>query len=108
MIKAGRPTRLVATEGLVHHTWTRHSADEIVAKLKVALDLEAQGASVNEAAQKIGVARVTYYRWRMKFAGMNSEQVRCIRELEYENARLRKTIEDIEGAEKRANTDPPA
>lgn len=88
----------------MQQSWRRHSADEIVEKLMVAIELEAQGASVSQAAKEIGIARVTYYRWRMKFAGMNSHQVHYIRELEYENARLRKAILDIEGADAGAQT----
>ncbi len=83
----------------MQQSWRRHSADEIVAKLAIAIDLEARGASVSQAAQEIGIARVTYYRWRMKFAGMSSHQVHYIRELEYENARLRKAIQDIESTD---------
>ncbi len=54
------------------------------------------GASIKEAAAAIGVSPATYHRWRSKFEGMSASQVRHIRQLESENSRLRRVIDDLE------------
>ena len=42
-----------------------------------------------------GVTEVTYYRWRQEFGGLKSDQVRRLKDLETENARLRKAVSDL-------------
>jgi putative transposase len=69
--------------------------EEIVAKLRQADVLIAQGQSVAEAIRAIGVSEVTYYRWRREFGGLKSDQVRRMKDLETENQRLRKAIADL-------------
>jgi putative transposase len=69
--------------------------EEIVAKLRQADVLIAQGQSVAEAIRAIGVSEVTYYRWRREFGGLKSDQVRRMKALETENQRLRKAIADL-------------
>lgn len=74
----------------------RHTSVEVVAKLNVAIALEEGGFSQHQAAQEIGVGRTTYYRWRMKFSGMNPQQVQCVLDLEDENVRLRRALLEME------------
>jgi len=57
--------------------------------------LVSQGQSVADAVRAIGVAEVTYYRWRQQYGGLKSDQVRRMKELETENQRLRKAIADL-------------
>jgi transposase-like protein len=66
----------------------RHTAEEIVAKLRQVDVLTAQGRTVAEAIRQIGVTEVTYYRWRSEYGGLKSDQVKRMKELEMENARL--------------------
>jgi transposase-like protein len=73
----------------------RHSAEEIVAKLRQVDVLAAQGRPVAEAIRSIGVTEVTYYRWRSEYGGMKGDQVKRLKELETENARLRRAISDL-------------
>lgn len=54
-----------------------------------------QGRSVADAVRAIGVTEVTYYRWRQEFGGLKTDQVRRMKELEAENARLRRAISDL-------------
>ena len=68
----------------------RHSAEEIVAKLRQVDVLAAQGRPVAEAIRSIGVTEVTYYRWRSEYGGLKVDQVKRLKELEAENARLRR------------------
>ncbi len=48
-----------------------------------------------EAIRAIGVTEVTYYRWRREFGGLKSDQVKRLKDLEAENARLRKAVADL-------------
>ncbi len=48
-----------------------------------------------EASRKIGVTDQTYYRWRKEYGGMRVEQAKRLKEVEKENARLKKLVADI-------------
>ena len=74
---------------------TRHKPEEIVAKLRQVDVLTSQGQSVADAIRSIGVTEVTYYRWRQEFGGLKSDQVKRLKDLETENARLRRAISDL-------------
>lgn len=73
----------------------RHKPEEIVAKLRQVDVLTTQGQSVAEAVRSIGVTEVTYYRWRQEYGGLKSDQVKRLKDLEEENARLRKAVSDL-------------
>jgi transposase-like protein len=73
----------------------RHTAAEIVAKLRQVELLLSQGQSAAEAVRVIGVTEATYYRWRQEYGGLKSDQVRRLKELEAENARLRRAVSDL-------------
>jgi putative transposase len=73
----------------------RHKPEEIVAKLRQVDVLTAQGRTVAEAIRQIGVTEVTYYRWRSEYGGLKSDQVKRMKELEMENARLRRAVSDL-------------
>jgi putative transposase len=73
----------------------RHTPEEIVAKLRQVDVLTAQGTPVAEAIRSIGVTEVTYYRWRQEFGGPKGNQVKRLKDLEAENARLRKAVADL-------------
>jgi putative transposase len=73
----------------------RHKPEEIVAKLRQVDVLVAQGQSVADAVRLIGVTEVTYYRWRQEFGGLKTEQIKRLKELEAENARLRGAVADL-------------
>jgi putative transposase len=73
----------------------KHTAEEIVAKLRQVELLLSQGKSTADAVRVIGVTEATYYRWRQEFGGLKSDQVRRLKELEAENARLRRAVSDL-------------
>ncbi len=73
----------------------RHTPEEIVAKLRQVDVLVSQGQSVADAVRAIGATEVTYYRWRKEFGGLKSDQVKRMKELEAENARLRRAVADL-------------
>ena len=73
----------------------RHKPEEIVAKLRQVDVLVSQGQSQADAVRSIGVTEVTYYRWRQEYGGLKTDQVKRLKDLETENARLRKAISDL-------------
>ena len=73
----------------------RHTPEEVVAKLRQVDVLVSQGRSVADAIRSIGVTEVTYYRWRQEFGRLKTEQVKRPKELEAENARLRRAVADL-------------
>jgi len=72
-----------------------HGPEEIVAKLRQVEMLMTQGKSTADAVRAIGVTEATYYRWRQEFGGLKGDQVRRLKELEAENARLRRAVSDL-------------
>ncbi len=72
-----------------------HSPELIINKLREAEILLNQGANVGEASRKIGVTEQTYYRWRKDYGGMRIEQAKRLKDLEKENARLKKLVADL-------------
>jgi transposase-like protein len=73
----------------------RHKPEEIVAKLRQVDVRLAQGQTVADAIRSIGVTEVTYYRWRNEYGGLKSDQIKRLKDLETENARLRRAIADL-------------
>ena len=73
----------------------RYKPEEIVAKLRQVEVLTAQGKTAVEAIRSIGVTEVTYYRWRQEYGGLKGDQVKRLKDLEQENARLRKAVSDL-------------
>jgi putative transposase len=73
----------------------RYQAEEIVSKLRQVDVLVAQGNKVPDAVRSIGVTQVTYYRWRREYGGLQTDQVKRMKELEVENQRLRKAVSDL-------------
>ena len=73
----------------------RHTPEEIVTKLRQVDVLVAQGQNVADAVRAIGVTEVTYYRWRSEYGGLKSDQVKRLKDLEAENARLRRAVADL-------------
>jgi putative transposase len=73
----------------------RYTPEEIVAKLRQVDVLVSQDHNIADAIRQIGVSEVTYYRWRQEYGGLKTEQVKRLKELEQENARLRRAISDL-------------
>ena len=73
----------------------KHSPEEIVTKLRQVDVLTGQGNTVAAAVRTIGVTEFTYYRWRKEYGGLKGDQVKRLKELETENARLRRAVSDL-------------
>jgi putative transposase len=74
---------------------SKHTAEQIIDKLRQAEVALAQGVPVGEVARRLGVAEQTYYRWRKEYGGLSRDQARRLRELEGENTRLKKLVADL-------------
>jgi putative transposase len=76
-------------------TMKKHTPEEIITKLRRVEALTAEGSTVAEAVREVGVTENTYYRWRRQYAGMDKPEAKRLRELERENARLKKLVADL-------------
>jgi len=74
----------------------RYTAEQIVNKLREVEVLVSQGKSISHASKQIGVTEQTYYRWRKEYGGLKSDQAKRLKELEKENARLKRLLADAE------------
>ena len=73
----------------------RHTPEQIITKLREAEVGLAQARSVAQVCKALEVTEQTYYRWRTEYGGMQVAQARGLKQLEGENARLRRAIADL-------------
>jgi len=73
----------------------RYSPEQIVMKLRQAEVILSQGQTIAQACKAIEISEQTYYRWRREYGGMDVSQAKQLRELEKENARLKKLVADL-------------
>ena len=73
----------------------RFTVEQIINHLREAEFLLSQGRSVGEVCRQIGVSEQSYYRWRKEYGGLKVNQARRLKELEQENARLRRAVSDL-------------
>ena len=71
---------------------TRHSAEQIVTKLREAEAMLAAGRPIAQVVQALGVSEQTFDRWRNQYGGMKAEEAKRLKELEVENARLKRLV----------------
>lgn len=70
----------------------RYTAEQIVAKLREAEKLQAQGTTIPGVCKKLGVSEQTFYRWRTKYGAMKEDEAHRLKALEQENARLKRIV----------------
>ncbi len=73
----------------------RHSPEQILRKLREVEVALAKGETVARAVKQIGVTEQTYYRWRNEYGGLSIDQARKLKQLELENARLKRAVADL-------------
>jgi len=73
----------------------RFTAEQIINMLREAEVLLNQDSTVGEICRKQGISEQTYYRWRKAYGGMKVDQAKRLKELEQENARLKKLVADL-------------
>jgi transposase-like protein len=69
-----------------------HTPEQIIAKLREADALLANGTSIGQVCQKLEVVEATFHRWRNQYGGMKATDAKRLKELEQENARLKKLV----------------
>jgi putative transposase len=74
----------------------RHTPEQIIRKLGEADRLLAEGADIADVARHLEVSEQTYHRWRNQFGGMKADDVRRLKDLGRENARLKRIVADKE------------
>ncbi len=70
----------------------RHTPGQIVRKLHEADAQLAAGAPIPEVARQLGISEATFHRWRNRYGGMKANEAKRLKELEKENARLKKIV----------------
>jgi transposase-like protein len=73
----------------------RYKPEEIILKLREVETHQGKGLDITSACRQAGIADVTYYRWRKEYGGMKVDQAKKYKELELENARLKKIVADL-------------
>ena len=71
------------------------SVEQIINNLREADVRLAQGETVGSICRSFGVSAQSYYRWRRQYGGLKVDQARRLKELERENARLRRAVSDL-------------
>lgn len=72
----------------------RTKVEVIISKLREAEVLLGKGQTVGQACRQLGVSEHTYYRWRKEYGGLRLNQAKHLKELEKENAQLKKLVAD--------------
>ena len=72
-----------------------YTTEQIIVKLREVEVLCSQDKTIGEAVRSIGVSEQTYYRWRNKYGGMSAGDAKRLKELEKENARLKKLVAEL-------------
>jgi transposase-like protein len=73
----------------------KYTSEEIIHKLREADVLLGQGKSILEACKQLGVTDQTYFRWRKSYGGLKVDQARRLKDLEAENARLKRAVAEL-------------
>jgi transposase-like protein len=80
---------------MAKHGGKRHSAEQVVRKLRDAEALLSAGKTIGEACQSLEVSEQTFHRWRKRYGGMKAEEAKRLEALDQENGRLKKLVGDL-------------
>ncbi len=73
----------------------KHTTEQIIRKLREAEVEQAKGQSIKTVCKKLQITEQTYYRWRKEYGGLRMDQARRFKQLEKENARLKKLLAEM-------------
>jgi len=73
----------------------KHTAEQIIGKLREAEVLQGKGMSMEEVMRQLCISDATYYKWRKEYGGLRVDQAKRLKELEHENSQLRKVVSDL-------------
>ncbi|HTV11613.1 MAG TPA: transposase [Acidimicrobiales bacterium] len=74
--------------------YRRHTPEQVVRKLREADRMLGEGADLDAVCRHLEVSQPTYHRWRAQYGGMKADDVKRLKELEHENARLKRIVAD--------------
>jgi putative transposase len=74
----------------------RHSPEQIVSKLRQAEAKLASGSTMSEVSRELGISAASFHRWKNQYGGMSTNEAKRLKELEKENARLKKLLAEKE------------
>jgi transposase-like protein len=72
----------------------RHTPEQVVRKLREADRMLGEGKTIPEVARHLEISENTYHRWRNQYGGMKADDVKRLKELERENAQLKRIVAD--------------
>ena len=73
----------------------KYTAEQIITKLREAEVELSKGQTTPQVCKKLGISDQTYYRWRREYGGLRVDQAKRLKQLEQENARLKKVVADL-------------
>jgi transposase-like protein len=73
----------------------KHSAEQIISVLRQVEVEQSKGRSVEEICRDLQITAFTFYRWRKRYGGLKMDQAKRLKELEKENAQLKKAVADL-------------
>jgi len=73
----------------------RYTPEQIISILREAEVLQIQGSKMSDVCRKLGISAQTYCRWRKEYGSMRVDQAKRLKELEKDNARLKKLVADL-------------
>ena len=73
----------------------RHGAEEIVKKLREADVAQSEGKTLAQICKQLKISEQTYLRWKKQYGGMKRDEAKRLKELEKQNARLKKLVADL-------------
>jgi putative transposase len=73
----------------------RHTSEQIIRKLRQAEVELAGGLTLGQVCQKLGISEQTLHRWRQRYGGMDRDDARRLKDLEAENARLKRLVAEL-------------
>jgi putative transposase len=85
---------MVGEEGTTHVKRRRHTPEQVIRKLREAERMLNEGKTTAEVVKALEVSENTYHRWQRQFGGMKADDAKRLKELERENARLKKIVAD--------------
>ena len=74
---------------------TKHSPEQIITKLRAAEVELASGLTVGQVCQKLAISEQTLHRWRAQYGGLKADEAKRLKELEQENARLKRLVAEL-------------
>jgi putative transposase len=74
----------------------RHTPEQVIRKLREAERMLGEGRTIPEAAKELGISEQTYHPWRNQYGGMKADDAKRLKQLDRENATLKRIVADKE------------